>query len=71
MLALVLSVGMFASVTPPPHLPDTTWEAAVGVGGEMVFGLAMGMVMSFVFIAVQWAGEMIGQQMGLNLGACL
>lgn len=69
MLALVLSVGMFASVTPPPHLPDSTWEAAVGIGGELVFGLAMGMVMSFVFIAVQWAGEMIGQQMGLNLGA--
>ena len=69
MLALVLAVGMFASVTPPPHLPQTTWEAAVGIGGELAFGLAMGMVMSFVFIAVQWAGEMIGQQMGLNLGA--
>jgi flagellar biosynthetic protein FliR len=25
------------------------------------------MVMSFVFIAVQWAGEIIGQQMGFNL----
>jgi flagellar biosynthesis protein FliR len=27
----------------------------------------MGMVMSFVFIAAQWAGEIIGQQMGFNL----
>ena len=34
----------------------------------MFFGLAMGMIMSFVFIACQWAGEIIGQQMGLNLG---
>ncbi len=68
MLALVLAVGMFASVDKPPRLPETTWEAAVGIGGEMAFGLAMGMVMSFVFIAAQWAGEMIGQQMGFNLG---
>ena len=27
----------------------------------------MGTVMSFVFIAVQWAGEIIGQQMGFNI----
>jgi flagellar biosynthetic protein FliR len=33
----------------------------------MVFGLAMGMVLGFVFVAAQWAGEMIGQQMGFNL----
>jgi flagellar biosynthetic protein FliR len=31
----------------------------------------MGMVMSFVFIAVQWAGEVIGQQMGFNLSEVL
>jgi flagellar biosynthetic protein FliR len=39
-----------------------------GIGGEMAFGLAMGTIMSMVFIACQWAGEIIGQQMGLNLG---
>ena len=33
----------------------------------MAFGIAMGMVLSFTFIAAQWAGEMIGQQMGLNI----
>jgi len=27
----------------------------------------MGMALSLVFVAAQWAGEMIGQQMGLNL----
>ena len=43
------------------------WQVAIGIGGELAFGLAMGMVLSFVFIAVQWAGEMIGQQMGFNL----
>jgi flagellar biosynthetic protein FliR len=33
----------------------------------MAFGFAMGMVQSFTFIAAQWAGEIIGQQMGFNL----
>lgn len=68
MLALVLAAGMCGSVPGPVRLPDTTWELALGIGGEMAFGVAMGMVLSFTFIAAQWAGEMIGQQMGLNLG---
>jgi flagellar biosynthetic protein FliR len=43
----------------------------VGIGGEMAFGLAMGMVMSFVFVAVQWAGEIVSQQMGFSLGGVI
>jgi len=68
MLILMLALGMTGSVKPPPRLPDNTWDTAIAIGGEMFFGLAMGMIMSFVFIACQWAGEIIGQQMGLNLG---
>ncbi|MCC7350738.1 MAG: flagellar biosynthetic protein FliR [Phycisphaerales bacterium] len=67
MLALVLTVGMLGSVPAVPRLPDSGIGIALGIGGEMLFGLAMGMVLSFVFVAVQWAGEMIGQQMGFNL----
>jgi flagellar biosynthetic protein FliR len=67
MLALVLTVGMLGSVKAVPRLPDSGLGIALGIGGEMLFGLAMGMVLSFVFVAVQWAGEMIGQQMGFNL----
>ncbi|MDB5305478.1 MAG: fliR: flagellar biosynthetic protein FliR [Phycisphaerales bacterium] len=67
LLVLVLAFGMTSTVKRPPVLPVSTWELAVGIGGEMVFGLAMGMVMSFVFIAAQWGGEIIGQQMGFNL----
>jgi flagellar biosynthesis protein FliR len=43
------------------------WQLAVGIGGEIIFGFAMGMILSFVFIAGQWAGELIGQQMGFNM----
>ena len=66
LLVLVLAMGVAPGVS-PAALPDNTWELAMAVGGEMAFGLAMGMALSLVFVAVQWAGEMIGQQMGLNL----
>jgi flagellar biosynthetic protein FliR len=67
MLAVILAMGMSAGVAAPAHLPDTPWQLALGIGGEMMFGLAMGMILSLVFIAAQWAGEIIGQQMGFNL----
>jgi flagellar biosynthetic protein FliR len=67
MLLLVLAAGIAPSVT-TPTIPESTWGLALGIGGEIAFGLAMGMVLSFTFVAVQWAGEIIGQQMGFNLG---
>lgn len=71
-LVLVLALGMAPGLKSPPIAPiSTPWGLALGIGGEMAFGLAMGMVMSFVFIAVQWAGEIIGQQLGFNLSEVL
>jgi flagellar biosynthetic protein FliR len=71
LMAMVLAAAMCTAVQSPASLPQTTWELAVGIGGEMAFGLAMGMVLSFTFIAAQWAGEIIGQQMGLNISEVL
>ena len=68
MLILVLAAGIAPGIRPVAAIPDTSWGIALGIGGELAFGLAMGMVLSFVFVAVQWAGEIIGQQMGFNLG---
>ena len=67
LLVIILALGLMPGVSRPTAMPETTWGLALGIGGEMIFGLAMGMVLSFTFIAAQWAGEMIGQQMGLNL----
>ncbi len=67
LLAVIIALALAGGVSAPASLPETPWGLAVSIGGEMVFGIAMGMVLSFVFIAAQWAGEMIGQQMGLNL----
>jgi flagellar biosynthesis protein FliR len=66
MFALVLAFSIVPTIA-PATMPDTLWGLTAGIAGEMAFGLAMGMVQSFTFIAVQWAGEIIGQQMGFNL----
>lgn len=71
LLILVLAFGLSGSVKGPPTLPGNIWHLVLGIGGEILFGLAMGMVLSFTFIATQWAGEMIGQQMGLNMSEVL
>jgi flagellar biosynthesis protein FliR len=66
MLALVLAMALAPGLK-PTDLPTNTWLLTAGIAGEMAFGLAMGMIQSFVFIAAQWGGEIIGQQMGFNL----
>lgn len=72
MIALVLAMAMTGSLQQRKVvLPESIWGLTIGIGAEMAFGLAMGMVVSFVFIAAQWAGEIIGQQMGLNMGEVL
>jgi flagellar biosynthetic protein FliR len=71
MLALVLSAGLSGVVKGPVALPNELWQLTLGIAGEMAFGLAMGMILSFTFIAAQWSGEMIGQQMGLNMSEVL
>lgn len=71
LIALILAMAMTKAIStqgpPVVNLPSDIWLVALGIGGEMIFGLAMGMILSFVFISAQWAGDMIGQQMGLNL----
>jgi flagellar biosynthetic protein FliR len=67
LITAILAMAITGSVPAPSVMPQSNWELAVGIAGEMCFGLALGMVMSFTFIAVQWAGEIIGQQMGFNM----
>lgn len=66
MLALVLAAGLVNRVK-NVHLPDNVLQLTFGIGGELVFGMIMGLGLSLAFIAVTWAGEMMGQQMGMNI----
>src|SRR5688572_2590844 len=67
MLAGLLALAM-AGATPAPQWPASDWQLALGLGGELLFGLAMGLVLSLVFMAARFAGALAGQQMGFNLG---
>jgi flagellar biosynthetic protein FliR len=67
LLAIVLSYGLSLSI-PHVELPASVWSLAMGIACELLFGWAMGMALSFTFIAVSWSGEIIGQQLGINLG---
>ena len=68
LFALALTAGITPALPPGTALPSTAWGLAAGIAGEMVFGLALGTALSVTFVAVSWAGEIIGQQMGFNLG---
>src|ERR1700689_201002 len=66
-VAIVLSFAVARGIPLTVQPFNSLGLLAVGIGGEIVFGLAMGMILSFSFIAAQWAGQLVGQQMGLNL----
>ena len=68
MLAVTMAAAM-AAVVKPVELPGGALELMVGIAGEMLFGLAMGLVVSMVFVAAQWAGEILSQQLGFSLGS--
>lgn len=67
LFASVAAMGAMAAIDKPLQFPDSIWALTFGIAGEICFGLAMGMIVSLTFIAAQWAGEMIGQQIGFNL----
>lgn len=67
LFALVLAASLCSSLQPlvPPR---DIWQLVLGIGGELVFGLAIGTALNFIFVAVHWAGDIIGQQLGFGLG---
>jgi flagellar biosynthetic protein FliR len=66
LLAMALTLGLMplATISQPPR--DLSQFIVVMIS-EVMIGLAMGMSLGLVFMAAQWAGEMITQQMGLSL----
>ena len=65
-IAMALTVGLLPAVSTQAR-PAGAAELVVGIGGEVLIGLAMGMSLALVFTAAQWAGELVTQQMGLSL----
>jgi len=47
-------------------LPRGLLGWALGIGGEVAFGIAIGLMVRFVFAAVSMAGQLIGLEVGLS-----
>jgi flagellar biosynthesis protein FliR len=67
LLVLTVSFAVASCVRAPLAMPGDLPTLTVALGGELIFGIAMGMIVALVFVAAQWAGEMIGQQMGFSI----
>lgn len=68
LLAVGISLVLFPVVMPTLPADLTLSGAVVGVFGELMIGLIMGVALSLLFVGVQVAGMIVGQQAGLALG---
>ncbi len=67
LFASVATMGMMSAIPHDVVFPPTLVGLTFAIGGELIFGAAMGLIVSFTFFSAQWAGEMIGQQIGFNM----
>jgi flagellar biosynthetic protein FliR len=65
-LAAFIAFAAQAALPAPPPVPLDSSLAVALVAQQMVIGLALGFSVRLVFAAVEFAGEIIGLQMGLN-----
>ena len=67
-LVLVLSFAMWPQLSFPGELfPAHPIDIALMILGELILGLIMGMLVNFLFAAVQFGGQIIGFQMGFAM----
>jgi len=67
-LALMLSFVAYPVVS--PTMPITSLDpgrVVINLFGELAIGFSIGLVVRFVFAAIEFAGQMIGFQMGLSI----
>ncbi|MGE4421310.1 MAG: flagellar biosynthetic protein FliR [Pseudodesulfovibrio sp.] len=66
-LVLVLSMALWPQLSFPASLMPTGWNIAIMFLGELLLGLILGMLVNFLFAAVQLGGQIIGFQMGFAM----
>ena len=65
-LAAFIALALQGSLPPPPEVALDSPLALLLVAQQLVIGLSLGFAVRLVFSAVEFAGEVIGLQMGLN-----
>jgi flagellar biosynthetic protein FliR len=66
LLALGLTLGLMPTIG-QPVMPNDWVTLAIGVSGEALIGVAIGLAMNLILAAAKMAGELIAQQLGLGL----
>lgn len=66
-LALIISLGAVSRLAAPATLPDTWPALTLGIGGELLIGATLGYAASLLLLAMDVAGQQMGQQMGVAL----
>jgi flagellar biosynthetic protein FliR len=65
-LTLLLSFVLFP-IIPPVALPQNFIDLVIGLGAEIFIGATIGLVTRFVFASFEFAGQVVGFQMGLGM----
>ncbi len=65
-LAFFITVCAQASLPPIPVVPLDSAQALMVLVQQLVIGISLGFAARIVFAAIEFAGELIGLQMGLN-----
>jgi flagellar biosynthesis protein FliR len=68
LMAMAISWCVCLSMVPNIAWPATLGGLVASIAGELCIGIAVGMCANIMFAGVQWAGEIVGQQLGFNLG---
>jgi flagellar biosynthetic protein FliR len=73
-VALTVLVAVFFSVITPLAIEPkgvSVLEAILLIANEAVYGLALGLIVTFVFTAVKFSGRIVERQMGLAMAQIL
>lgn len=68
-IAVAMGLAVYPFAAQSITVPVTLSSALLGLIGELMVGLVMGFGATLLFVGVQYAAELIGQQAGLGLGA--
>jgi len=66
-LVLVLAMALWPALSFSGELFPTGWNIVIMFIGELVLGLVLGLMVNFLFAAVQLGGQIIGFQMGFAM----
>lgn len=65
-LAFLITVAVAPTLGPMPQVEPGSHAGLLILAQQIVIGMAMGLTIRIVFVAVEMAGELIGLQMGLG-----